>query len=158
MLMTRKLKDHGAQCMFIGYAKDHAGDVYHMWDPNTNRIHETCDIIWLKRMFFKKPNPAFKVVAPVQFNPDDPYNDMEAGDNVEFREGENEDGDKSGIADMDLTNMADEGEEALEDVQEEEGTMTRSGRVITRPARLIKEMVACSYEISLSVAEQEQVL
>ena len=47
--MTGKLEDRGVQCMFVGYAKDHAGDVYHMWDPDTNGIHETQDItIWLR--------------------------------------------------------------------------------------------------------------
>ena len=45
--MTRKLKDHVVQYMMVGYAKDHAGDVYHMWDLLTNGIHETCNIIWL---------------------------------------------------------------------------------------------------------------
>ena len=33
---TPKLEDHGVQCMFVGYATDHDGDCYHMWDPKTN--------------------------------------------------------------------------------------------------------------------------
>ena len=37
--MTGKLEDRGVQCMFVGYTKDHAGDIYRMWDPNTNGIH-----------------------------------------------------------------------------------------------------------------------
>ena len=41
MQMTGKLADHGVQCMMVGYAKDHKGDVYHMWDLLTNGIHET---------------------------------------------------------------------------------------------------------------------
>ena len=127
-----------------------------MWDPNTNGIHETHDIIWLKRVLFEKPKPTFKVVAPIQFDPDDPqYGNKEAGDNFEFREGQNEDDDKSGIADTEPTNMADEEAEALNDVQKEEETMTRSRRVVTQPTRLIKEMGTCSYEISLSAAKQE---
>jgi hypothetical protein len=48
--MTTKLADHGMQCMMIGYVIDHKGDVYHMWDPITNGIHETRDIIWLRWM------------------------------------------------------------------------------------------------------------
>ena len=47
---TSKLEKIGVQCMFVGYAKDHAGDVYRMWDPTTNRVHVTRDVIWLKRM------------------------------------------------------------------------------------------------------------
>ena len=47
--MTSKLEDRGVQCMFIGYMQNHAGDVYHMWDLDTNGIHETRDIIvWLR--------------------------------------------------------------------------------------------------------------
>ena len=56
--MTGKIEDHGVQCMFVGYVKDHVGDVYHMWDPNTNGIHKTCDIIWLRRMLFEKATKA----------------------------------------------------------------------------------------------------
>jgi hypothetical protein len=50
-----KLADHGVHCMFVGYALDHAGDVYHMWKPKTGWVHETCDVIWLRRMYFEKP-------------------------------------------------------------------------------------------------------
>jgi hypothetical protein len=38
----------------IGYAKDHEGDCYYMWNPLTNGVHTTCDIIWLKRMYYAK--------------------------------------------------------------------------------------------------------
>jgi hypothetical protein len=36
-LATPKLADRGLQCMFVGYALDHSGDCYRMWDPNTGR-------------------------------------------------------------------------------------------------------------------------
>jgi hypothetical protein len=36
--------------MFVGYALDHAGDCYRMWEPQTGRVHESRDIIWLKQM------------------------------------------------------------------------------------------------------------
>jgi hypothetical protein len=52
---TAKLADRGMHCMFVGYALDHAGDVYHMWNPKTGWVHETCDVIWLCHMYFKKP-------------------------------------------------------------------------------------------------------
>ena len=157
--MTRMLKDHGVQCMFVGYMKDHAGDIYHMWDPNTNGIHETHDIIWLRRMFFKKLKPTYKVVAPIEFDADDLNGNKEAGDNFDnfgVREGENEDDDKSEIANTEQANMVDEEEGPLNDVQVDKGIITRSGRVvISKPMRLIEEMGACSYEISLSAVEQE---
>ena len=49
-----KIIDRGVHCMFVGYATDHAGDCYRMWDPTTGRVHLTRDIRWLKRMFFTK--------------------------------------------------------------------------------------------------------
>ena len=109
-------------------------------------------------MFFEKSNPALKVVAPVQFAPDDPFGDKEAGDNFdnfEVREGESEDDNESEIANTEQADMVNEEEETLDDVQVDAGIVTRSGRAISKLTRLIKEMGACSYEISLSAAEQE---
>lgn len=47
-------------CMFVGYeyAPNHGGDVYRMWNPKTNRVHFTRDVIWLKRMYFKPEDGA----------------------------------------------------------------------------------------------------
>ena len=52
---TPKIADGGLQCMFVGYATDHTGDTYRMWNPERSRVHETRDVIWLKRMFYSKP-------------------------------------------------------------------------------------------------------
>ena len=49
---TVKLKNNGTTCMFVGYAINHKPDVYRMWDPFTNRVHTSRDVIWLKKMFF----------------------------------------------------------------------------------------------------------
>ena len=132
--------------MFIGYVKDHAGDMYHMWDPNTNGIHETHDIIWLRQMYFEKLKPTHKVIAPVEFDADDPNGDKEADDNLDnfgVREGENEDDDANKVTNMEQADMVDEEEELLDNVQVDAGIVTRSGRVISKPMRLIKEMGAC---------------
>jgi hypothetical protein len=51
---SAKLVDRGAQCMFVGYALNHTGDTYRMYDPQSKRVHITRDVIWLKRMFFQK--------------------------------------------------------------------------------------------------------
>jgi hypothetical protein len=51
---TPKLANRGVHCMFIGYAEDHDGDVYHMWNPKTERVHITWDVIWMKQMMFTK--------------------------------------------------------------------------------------------------------
>jgi hypothetical protein len=55
---TPKLADRGVQCMFVGYALNHPGDCYRMWDPETGGIRETRDVIWMKRMFFTKKSKA----------------------------------------------------------------------------------------------------
>jgi hypothetical protein len=53
-LGTPKLANRGVACMFIGYPPNHKGDCYQMWNPVTNGVHTTRDVIWLKRMFYNK--------------------------------------------------------------------------------------------------------
>lgn len=38
--------------VMIGYALDHAGDCYWMWDPATKGVHESRDVIWLNHMLY----------------------------------------------------------------------------------------------------------
>ena len=52
-----KVLDRGIQCMFVGYAMNHDGDVYRMWNPETVRVMISRDVIWLKRMFFENVRP-----------------------------------------------------------------------------------------------------
>ncbi len=41
--------------MFMGYASNHKGNWYRMWNPKTKKISETRDVVFLKRMFFRTP-------------------------------------------------------------------------------------------------------
>ena len=50
---TAKLDDRGVTCMMVGYSTMHAINVYRMWDPLTERVHISRDILWLKRMYFE---------------------------------------------------------------------------------------------------------
>ncbi len=50
-----KIGDRGVTGMFVGYALNCNGDCYRMWNPNTKKIFDTCDIVFLKRMFFGTP-------------------------------------------------------------------------------------------------------
>jgi hypothetical protein len=62
---TTKVEDHGVHCMFVGYAKDHTGDCYRMWNPKTQGVMETRDCIWLKPFYFPKPAVPYDVsIAP----------------------------------------------------------------------------------------------
>jgi hypothetical protein len=62
---TQKLHDRGVQCMFVGYAENHKGDVYRMWNPRTRKIHITRDVIFLKRMLFQTTVDEVAVVPSV---------------------------------------------------------------------------------------------
>jgi hypothetical protein len=53
--------------MFIGYAKDHEGDCYQMWNPKTSGVHSTRDVIWLRRMYYATP----VAVPEIAREPDD---------------------------------------------------------------------------------------
>jgi hypothetical protein len=64
---TLPIADRGVQCMFIGYAKDHEGDCYQMWNPKTEGVHTTRDVIWLRRMFYTAPT----AVPELALEPDD---------------------------------------------------------------------------------------
>lgn len=42
-----KLDDRGIECIFVGYATNHAGNVYRMLNPKTNKVLVTRDVRWL---------------------------------------------------------------------------------------------------------------
>jgi len=46
-----KLTDKGTTCMFVGYANDHASDVYRFLNLKSGRIIKSRDVIWLGKSF-----------------------------------------------------------------------------------------------------------
>ena len=50
---TPKLADRGVICMFVGYATNHAGDCYRMFNEDTLKVHLTRDVRWLNRLYYK---------------------------------------------------------------------------------------------------------
>ena len=42
--------------LFIGYATQHEGDCWRMYNPETRRVSQTWDVIWLNSMYYEKPN------------------------------------------------------------------------------------------------------
>jgi hypothetical protein len=87
--MIPKVKGRGVQCMFVGYALDHPGDTYRMWNPLTRGIHESCDFIWLHRMYYSKPTKPGKEIAPIKFSViDDDDNGLEPIPIQEAEEGQ----------------------------------------------------------------------
>ena len=51
---SAKLNNRGTVMMMVGYASNHTGDCYRMYNDATGRVHETRDVRWLERMFFSK--------------------------------------------------------------------------------------------------------
>ena len=45
--MRSKLDERGKTCMFVGYAEDHAKDVYRFLNIHTRRIILSRDVRWL---------------------------------------------------------------------------------------------------------------
>ena len=55
--IVKKIKDdnvcgRGVIMIFGGYANGHTCDVYHMLNPGTLNVCETCGVIWIHMMFF----------------------------------------------------------------------------------------------------------
>ena len=51
--------------MFVGYSDQHPGDTFRMFNPKTKKIHNSRDVLWLRRMFYVKP------LSPNEFKPTD---------------------------------------------------------------------------------------
>ena len=60
---TPKPKDRGVHCMFVGYAEGHVGDCYQMWNPITNKVYESRDVVFLQRMFYVKSDGPFSATV-----------------------------------------------------------------------------------------------
>ena len=54
--------------MFVGYNKKSGNNVFRMWNPDTNRIHNMHDIILLKMMFYQKKLTTVMVTDVKQFD------------------------------------------------------------------------------------------
>ena len=46
-----KISDKEKESFFVGYATEHAGDVYQMYDPNTKRIKISRDVRWMGKFY-----------------------------------------------------------------------------------------------------------
>ena len=46
-----KISDKGKDAFFVRNVTEHAGDVYHMYDPNTKRIKISHDVRWMGKFY-----------------------------------------------------------------------------------------------------------
>ena len=60
-----KMDDLREQMMFVVYPPNRESDSLRMWNPSTNRVVVTRDIIWLKRMFYEPENMIVMELDPV---------------------------------------------------------------------------------------------
>ena len=59
-----KTGNHGKAMMFIGYPPKRESNSVKMCNPSTNWFMVTCDIIWLKRMYYEKENETIIKLDP----------------------------------------------------------------------------------------------
>ena len=71
-----KLDDRGIECMFLGYAKGHAGDVYRMLNLKTRKVIISRDVQWM--------GAGKNETKAVRFNEDDDDDDGETVEAMEF--------------------------------------------------------------------------
>ncbi len=60
-----KVGDRGITMLFVGYADEHAGNCYRMYNPVTSQVSVTRDVIWSGRMYFTNENCEKTKVLPV---------------------------------------------------------------------------------------------
>ena len=86
-----KTGDHGTTMMFIVYVTDRESDSVRMWDPTTNGVVKTCDVIWMKQMYFTQPKDAVFDVESIPLDTDakDVEDVIGTNDGSEIEEGKN---------------------------------------------------------------------
>ena len=45
--------------MYVGYQANRESDSVCMWDPSTNGVATTQEVIWMNRMYYDQPKDAF---------------------------------------------------------------------------------------------------
>ena len=75
--MQPKVLDRGMTCVFVGYAVDHEGDCYLMWNPATMRVHTTRDVIWLNRFYYRQNTQGDEAVDMLRIVASDKVEDVD---------------------------------------------------------------------------------
>jgi hypothetical protein len=148
-----KSGDRGIKMMFVGYPANRESDSVRMWDRSTNGVVTTRDVIWMERMYYECPNDAFFNIRSSPLDTDAKYADdvtrsNDSSTTVEA-EGSNDDlQETTGVrwAEPISTTTMIEPEAGEAGVQI--ASVTRSGRMVKQPNRLIEMM-----DVSVSAAE-----
>jgi len=76
-MLNNKLDNCREMCIFVGYANDHAGNVYHMFNPRTKCIWVTRDIRWIELYTVMEIKKTVETIPTVETVPDEDNYDME---------------------------------------------------------------------------------
>ena len=76
-----KVDDRGRECMFLGYAENHAGDVYRFLHLKTTKIVLSRDVVWLKRFYAEHMKIKRLRVVDIHVNSDDDTDSESGRDN-----------------------------------------------------------------------------
>jgi hypothetical protein len=141
--MTPKLDDQGVQCMFVRYTLSHTGNTYRMWDLKTGGMHVSCDVIWLRQMFYKAKTGtnyvevnaelAQGIHKTIEADEDEESSSTSSNKSSESSEIEEE----NDIVNEDEDTPQDiPDDDQLDELEEPPVTRTRSGWTIQQPRRL----------------------
>ena len=130
-----KVGNRGTPTIFVNYAKNHAKDCFHMYNPINSYMTKTRDIMWLHCMYYSKPEAREKVIEyPHVALPIEP-------EDAKAREG--------------LTLNASEPKVEYKDDQNEGSTVhMRLGGAVKPPVLYMKEFVTNDIEGALSSIHQ----
>ena len=146
LLGTPKVSPRGTLCMLVGYALNHAHGVYRMWDPITNRVKTSRDVVWMRRMFYP-PKGTEEPIAQVPIP-------------LDFKVGESDTADAESVTSVIENEEPVDQDESLDvpaaDQVPVATVTTRTGRVSVAPQRLVESEWANVAIKSLSLSHAEQ--
>jgi uncharacterized protein YnzC (UPF0291/DUF896 family) len=134
-----KSGDRGITMMFVGYAYDCTSDTYRFWNETTNRVVNSCDAIWLGKLYFSAQSQSVLVEDEEIVDP---------GDQVAADEGSDDDEPApTGVVksvkfadalvqEASADEAATSGGSGTHSAATSTATTTRSGRITRAPARL----------------------
>ena len=111
-----------------------------------SRVHETRDVIWLKRMYYPKPaivqDVAIHIPTPDEETPigDGESKSSSSGESV--KDGDDDDDDNAADQEPEEPEDKDDDDSDDESLKPVQGTTTRSRRIVSQPARFIDELGA----------------
>ena len=88
-----KLNDRGMVCIFLGYAKKHAGNVYRMLNVKTNSVIVTRDVYWTNKMWYDQEGSPRVKVEYVETKTEEEEKEVPE---IEAQQDEQEDSDEEG--------------------------------------------------------------